>query len=81
MPERTAMELLREYWAIAAGFVAVIVWAVRLESGMKNNSDQIKSLWRQRNEDIDAHRQAREETNKMLDEIRQDIKALLQRGA
>lgn len=75
------MELLREYWAIAAGFVAVIVWAVRLEAGMKSNSDQIKSLWRQRNEDIDAHRQAREETNKMLDEIRQDIKALLQRGA
>lgn len=75
------MELLREYWAIVAGFVAVVVWAVRLEAGMKSNSDQIKSLWRQRNEDIDAHRLAREETNKMLDEIRQDIKRLLQRGS
>ena len=75
------MELLREYWAVAAGFVGVVIWAVRLEAGMKSNSDQIKSLWRQRNEDIDSHRLAREETNKMLDEIRQDIKRLLQRGA
>ncbi len=73
------MELLKEYWAVALGFFGVVVWAVRLESGMKSNADQIKSLWRQRHEDIDSHRLAREETNKMLDEIRQDIKRLLQR--
>lgn len=74
------MELLKEYWAIAVGFFGIVVWAVRLEAAARSNSDQIKSLWRQRHEDNDAHRIAREATNKMLDEIRQDIKRLLERG-
>lgn len=73
------MDILKEYWAVVAGFVGVIVWALRVEAGMKANQGEIKSLWRQRNEDIEAHKFAREETNSMLAEIRADIKALLQR--
>lgn len=73
------MELLKEYWAVAAGFLGIVVWAVRVEAGMKANQTEIKSLWRQRNEDLEAARSAREETNKLLSEIRQDIKVLMAR--
>lgn len=74
-------QLLKEYWAVIVGFVFTIVWAVRIEAGMKANADQIRSLWRQRHEDMDSQRLAREDTNKMLNEMRQDIKLLLQRDA
>lgn len=84
------MELVKEYWAVVVGFVGLIVWAVRLEAGMKQNASDIRGLWRQRNEDIEAHRQARIETNALLQkldakmdaafsEFRGDIKTLLQR--
>ena len=87
---RDAVELIKEYWAVAVGFVGLIVWAVRLEAGMKANASDIRGLWRQRNEDIEAHRQARIETNALLTkldakmdaaftEFRGDIKTLLQR--
>lgn len=87
---RDAVELIKEYWAVVVGFVGLIVWAVRLEAGMKQNASDIRGLWRQRNEDIEAHRQARIETNALLTkldakmdaaftEFRSDIKTLLQR--
>lgn len=87
---RDAVELIKEYWAVAVGFVGLIVWAVRLEAGMKQNASDIRGLWRQRNEDIEAHKQARIETNALLtkldakmdaafSEFRGDIKTLLQR--
>lgn len=85
------MELVKEYWAVVVGFVGLVVWAVRLEAGLKQNASDIRAIWKQRNEDIEAHRQARVETNDMLrrldskmdsafGEFRSDIKALLQRG-
>lgn len=88
--ERDIVELIKEYWAVAVGFVGLIVWAVRVEAGMKQNSSDIRGLWRQRNEDIEAHRQARIETNALIQkvdqkidagftELRGDIKTLLQR--
>lgn len=75
------LEILREYWAIVLGFVATIVWAVRVEAGMKANKVEIEGIRRQRHEDLQASKDAREETNKMLAEIRADIKALLAQGA
>ena len=88
--ERDAVELIKEYWAVVVGFVSLIAWAVRLESGMKQNASDIRGLWRQRDEDIQAHRHARIETNGLLQkldakmdaafsEFRGDIKTLLQR--
>lgn len=75
------MEVLKEYWAVFAGFVMVIVWAVRVEAGMKANKVEIEAIRRQRHEDLQASKDAREDTNKMLAEIRADIKALLAQGA
>jgi len=73
------MEGIFAYWPVVVSFVAVVVWLVRLEAGSAENTKEIKRLWNQRREDLEASRQSREETNKMLAEIRDDIKALISR--
>ena len=71
------MENLLPYWPIAASFVAVVVWLVRLEAGSAENTKEIKRLWNQRREDMDATQRSRSETNAVLSEIRDDIKSLI----
>ena len=71
------MQNLLPYWPIAVSFVVVVVWLVRLEAGSAENTKEIKRLWNQRREDMDAAQRARSETNTMLAEIRDDIKALI----
>ena len=73
------MELLIQFWPIVIGFVALGVWLVRLEARAMDNTKEIKRLWNQRREDLEASKEAREDTNKMLAEIRDDIKALIAR--
>ena len=73
------MELVRTFWPIFIGFIAFLVWLIRLEARSVENSKEIKRLWNQRKEDLDAARMAREDTNKMLAEIRDDIKSLIAR--
>lgn len=57
---------------------------------MKQNAAEVRGLWRQRNEDLESHKQARQETNELLQkldgkvdaafsELRSDIKTLLRR--
>ncbi|MCP3654216.1 MAG: hypothetical protein GY766_04870 [Herbaspirillum sp.] len=41
------------------------------------NTKEIRRLWNQRREDLEASKAAREDTNAMLAEIRDDIKALI----
>ena len=73
------MEGIFAYWPIAVSFVAVVVWLVRLEAGSAENTKEIKRLWSQRREDLEAAQRSRGETNSMLAEIRDDIKALIAR--
>ncbi len=73
------METVLQYWPIMMGFVGFLVWLIRLEGRSVENTKEIKRLWNQRKEDLDASKEAREETNKMLGEIRDDIKALIAR--
>jgi len=73
------MELIKDFWAIFLGFIGFTVWLVRLEARSVENEKEIKRLWSQRKEDLDAARVAREDTNKMLAEIRDDIKSLIAR--
>jgi hypothetical protein len=85
-----SLDLLKEYWALVVGLIGLIVWAVRVEGGMKQNASDIRGLWKQRHEDNEAHRRSRDETNATLaridskmdaafGEFRTDIKLLLQR--
>ena len=71
------MELIRTFWPIGLAFVAFLVWLIRLEARSVENGKEIKRLWNQRREDMELSRQSREDTNKMLGEIRDDIKALI----
>ena len=73
------MDLIRTFWPIIMGFIGFLVWLIRLEARSVENSKEIKRLWNQRKEDLDAARIAREDTNKMLGEIRDDIKSLIAR--
>jgi len=72
-------DLIRTFWPIFVGFVAFLIWLIRLEARSVENSKEIKRLWNQRKEDLELSRQSREDTNKMLAEIRDDIKALIAR--
>lgn len=71
------MEFIRTFWPIGAAFVSTIVWLIRLEARSVENGREIKRLWYQRKEDLEMTRQSREETNRMLGEIRDDIKSLI----
>ena len=73
------MELIKTFWPIILGFIGAIVWLIRLEARSIEKEKEIKRLWLQRKEDLEMSRQAREDTNKMLSEIRDDIKALIAR--
>ena len=71
------MDVILKFWPIVMGFVAFLVWLIRLEARSVENTREIKRLWNQRREDMDAAKVAREDTNAMLAEIRDDIKALI----
>ena len=71
------MDLVLTFWPIILAFVAFLVWLIRLEARSVENSKEIKRLWNQRREDLEASKEAREDTNKMLAEIRDDIKSLI----
>jgi hypothetical protein len=73
------MELVRTFWPIFMAAVLFLAWLVRLEARSVENGKEIKRLWNQRKEDMELSRQSREDTNKMLAEIRDDIKALIAR--
>ena len=73
------MQLISTFWPIGLAFVAFLVWLIRLEARSVENSKEIKRLWNQRREDMELSRQSREDTNKMLGEIRDDIKSLIAR--
>jgi hypothetical protein len=71
------MELVRTFWPVFIGSVLFLIWLIRLEARSVENSKEIKRLWSQRKEDMEMSRQSREDTNKMLAEIRDDIKELI----
>lgn len=73
------MELLRDFWAIIMAGLAGLVWLVRLESRTYANEGELKRQREQRHEDLRATTDARAETNRMLTEIREDIKKLMAR--
>ncbi len=71
------MELFKTFWPVIVAFVGFLVWLIRLESRSIENTKEIKRLWHQRREDLEASRLAREDTNKILHEIQRDIKDLI----
>ncbi len=73
------ISMLKTFWPVVVAVFAFLVWLVRLESKGLQNERDIKRLQDQRKEDLDAAKASRNETNAMLGEIRDDIKALIAR--
>ena len=71
------MEVILQFWPVFLAFLAFLIWLIRLEARSVENTREIKRLWNQRREDLEASNRAREDTNAMLAEIRDDIKALI----
>jgi hypothetical protein len=71
------MEVILQFWPVFMAFLAFLIWLIRLEARSVENTREIKRLWNQRREDLEASNRAREDTNAMLAEIRDDIKALI----
>ena len=64
-------------WKVALAAVAFVVWLVRLEAKGLQNEREIKRLWNQRKEDLDAAREDRQRIHQILSEIQSDIKQLI----
>ena len=70
-------EMIRTFWPIGAAVLAVVVWLIRLESRGISNAAEVKRLWAQRKEDMQAARDSRDRMDRRLDEIGGDIKTIL----
>ena len=70
-------EIIRDFWGVIAALIGAVAWLVRLESRGITNAAEIKRLWGQRKDDMDAAREGREQVQAMLVELREDVKALL----
>lgn len=70
-------DIIRDFWAVIVGVLAAVVWLVRLEARGISNAAEVRRLWAQRKEDMEVQKEQREEANKMLTEIRSDVKDLL----
>lgn len=73
------MEYVKALWPLLLAGVGFLAWLIRLEARSIENEKEIKRLWYQRREDLEASRAARDETNRMLADIRDDIKDLIAR--
>jgi hypothetical protein len=80
MNEVRAMEILREWWPVIMATLGGVLWLSRLEWRGLQNEAEIKRLWTQRKEDLASAQKARDDTNKLLEEMRADIKQILARG-
>lgn len=75
------MDYFKELLAAGSAVIATVVWLIRLEAKALSNEKEVKRLWQQRKEDLEHAQNARDETNKMLAEMRTDIKMILQNFA
>ena len=69
--------MIRTFWPMGAAVLAAVVWLIRLEARGISNGTEIKRLWSQRREDMEAAKESRDRMDRRLDEIGSDIKTLL----
>jgi len=70
-------EMIGTWWPVAITAIAAIAWLIRLEANGISNGTEIKRLWSQRREDMEAAKESRDRMDRRLDEIASDIKTLL----
>ena len=70
-------DIIITWWPVAITVIAAIAWLIRLEARGISNGTEIKRLWSQRKEDMEAAKDSRDRMDRRLDEIGSDIKTLL----
>lgn len=70
-------EIIKDFWGVGVALITLVVWLVRLESRGVANASEIKRIWTQRKEDMDAAKENRDLVNAKLNEMSADIKQLL----
>ena len=68
------IDIILDFWGVGLAFVAFVVWMVRLEAKAMANSRELDYIKERRSEDLRSAKESREETAKLLDEIRNDIR-------
>ncbi len=74
------MEPIKEWLAVIAASVGVVVWLVRLEASVRYALNEVANLEKQIDQDRKATIENRKEQSEMLREMRADIKRILERG-
>jgi hypothetical protein len=78
------MTHLQEFWFQIVGAITFILWLARLEGRATNNTEDLKALEQrlatQRREDIEMRQRDWGTMQKAIDEMRADIKKLLERN-
>lgn len=69
-------DFIARWWSVMAAGAGVIAWLIRMEAKMVSNSRDIERLWKQRKEDMQAAKDAREDTNALLHDLREDVRRL-----
>jgi hypothetical protein len=90
----TLLEILKTWWSLIVAITGFVIWLVRLETRVTQNSRKVEERANQSNKDLEKlelrlakqreeDRESREKDWEMLQnslvEIRKDIKELLQR--
>jgi hypothetical protein len=77
-------DVIAQFWKVILAAIGAIAWLVRLEARANQNTRDLTRLElrieKQRKEDIEARRDDWGRMEKMMDEMRSDIKKLLERG-
>lgn len=73
-------DVIKDFWGIFVAVVAAIVWLIRLEARGVANAAEIRRMWSQRREDMEAARESRAANERLLEEIRADVKQLIRDG-
>ena len=70
-------DMIITWWPVAITVIAAIAWLIRLEARSISNGAEIRRLWSQRKEDMEAAKYSRDRMDRRLDEIGSDIKEIL----
>ena len=77
-------DVIAQFWKVILAAIGAIAWLVRLEARANQNTRDLTRLElrieKQRKEDLEARREDWGRMEKMMDEMRSDIKKLLERG-
>lgn len=77
-------DVIAQFWKVILAAIGAIAWLVRLEARANQNTRDLTRLElrieKQRKEDLEARKDDWGRVEKMMDEMRSDIKKLLERG-